>query len=121
MRAGKRDKRIVVERRSQVRDRGTGELVETWNPIGELWAEMMQGRAAERYAVSQKIAEVTTVFSVDWSPGLLVITPDEHRVAWNGLTFDVKGCIEIQRRRGVAITVIARTEGLTAQGLEPEA
>jgi head-tail adaptor len=121
MRAGKFDKRLTVQRRTQVRDPGSGELVEVWARLGDVWAEMVDDRAIERYAAAQKIAEISTAWRMRWSPALVTLTPDEHRIVYGALTYDVKGCIEIQRRQGVIAFCVARTEGSTAQGRAPEA
>ncbi len=120
MRAGKLDKRVTIHKRTLTRDPASGELVETWPILGTVWAEMVPDNVLERYAASQKIAEITTAWRMRWAPALLVLTPDEHRIVYGLLEYDVKGCIEIQRREGVMAFCRARTEGKTAQGREPE-
>lgn len=119
MRAGRLDKLVTLDKRTRTRDPASGELVDTWSPLGEQWAEMLDGRAVERYGAAQKLAEVSVGFRLRWSPALLVLTPDEHRLRWEGFVYDVKGVVEIQRRQGVAVLCEARAEGLTAVGREP--
>lgn len=122
MRAGKLDKLVRIERRSRTRDPGSGELVETWAPLGpSISAELIEGRPLERYAASQKIAEITAGWRMRYAPALLTLTPDLHRITYGALVYDVKGATEIQRRQGVVVLCAARTEGLTALGQEPEA
>lgn len=121
MRAGARDKYVSVLKRTRVRDERSGELIETYASIGEAWAQLVDGRGLERYASAQMIAEATCGFRFDWAPALLTLTPDEHRVRMGELEFEILGTAEIQRRQGVMVLCIARAEGLTAEGLEPEA
>lgn len=112
------DKRIQLLRRGRVRDPSSGELVEAFAPLGRpLWAELVEGRALERYASQQKIAEVSHGWRLRWAPGLLTLTPDEHRLRYNAQEFEIHGVLEIQRRQGVVVLSMARAEGLTAQGL----
>lgn len=121
MRGGNLDKLVTLQKRTRTRDPASGELVDAWTSLGDQWAEMLEGRALERYAAAQKVAEITVGFRLRWAPALLVLTPDEHRIAWNGFVYDIKGLVEIQRRQGVAALCAARTEGLTATGTEPAA
>lgn len=112
------DKRVQVLVRSRVRDPSSGELVETFVALGKpLWAAMVEGRALERYTAQQKVAEVSHGWRLRWSPGLLTLTPDQHRLRYNDQEFEVHGCVEIQRRQGVVVLTMARTEGLTALGV----
>lgn len=121
MRAGPLDKLVTIQHRTQTRDQSTGELVDTWTTLGDQWAQKMEGAPLERYAAQQKIAEISTGFRMRYSPALLILTPDEHRLMIGEMIYDVKGVVEIQRREGVMVFTEARTEGLTAIGQPPEA
>lgn len=121
MRSALLDKRVHIEKRTRTRDPGTGELVDSWASMGEVWAEMMEGRVLERYTSAQKVAEIDVGYRMRYAPALLTLTPDEHRLRRGDLIYDIKGVVEIQRRRGVIAMCAARTEGLTAQGVPPEA
>lgn len=111
------DKRVQVLKRTRTRDPSSGEIVEGWAALGKpLWAAMDQGRALERYVSQQKVAEVSHGWRFRFAPGLLTLTPDEHRLRWNAQEFEVHGVLEIQRRQGVIVLSMARGEGLTAQG-----
>lgn len=118
MKAAALDKRVTILQRARVRDTATGELVDGWAamPPGELWAQMLDVRATERYVASQEIAEVTAAFRLRWSPGLLTLTPDQYRLTWNAFTYNIRGVVEIQRRQGVVVLCSARAEGRTADG-----
>lgn len=111
------DKRVQVLKRTRTRDPSSGELVESWSPLGKpLWAAMDEGRALERYVAQQKVGEVSHGFRFGFAPGLMTLTNDEHRLRYNAQEFEIHGVIEIQRRQGVVVLAMARTEGLTAQG-----
>lgn len=123
MKAAALDKRVGIEVRARSRDASTGELVDSWatSPLAPqgLWAQMLDVRSTERYAASQEIAEVSAAYRLRWSPALLTLTPDEHRLTWNGFTFNIRGVVEIQRRQGVVVLCSGRAEGRTARGLAP--
>lgn len=112
------DKRVQILVRSRVRDPSSGELVETFVALGKpLWASMLEGRALERYTAQQKVAEVSHGWRFRFAPGLLTLTPDQHRLRYNDQEFEIHGCLEIQRRQGVVVLSMARAEGLTAVGV----
>ena len=123
MKAAALDKRVGIDKRTRTRDASTGELVDSWTPStaapNGLWAQMLDVRATERYAASQEIAEVSAAYRLRWSPALLTLTPDEHRLTWNGFEFNIRGVVEIQRRQGVVVLCSARSEGRTARGDAP--
>lgn len=111
------DKRVQVLKRTRTRDPSSGELVEAWVPLGApLWSQMLEGRALERYASQQMVAEVSHGWRLRFAPGLLTLTPDQHRLRYNAQEFEIQGVLEIQRRQGVVVMTTARAEGLTAQG-----
>lgn len=120
MRRGALDKFVTIDKRTLVRDERSGELVETWAALGSAWAQLVNGKALERYVSAQQLAEVECGFRMDFAPALLTLTPDGHRVTMGELAWDIKGVVEIQRRRGVLVLCIAPAAGLTAEGLEPE-
>lgn len=116
MRGGNLDQRVRIYARRRVRDPSTGEWTETWDLMGEVWAERLDGKALERFATQQKVAEVECGFRMRYAPALMTITPDRHKLAWNGQDFEVLGVIPIQRRQGVAALCVARGEGRNALG-----
>lgn len=118
MKSAALDKRVTILQRARVRDPASGELVDGWAalPPGEIWAQMLDVRATERYVASQEIAEVSAAFRLRWSPALLTLTPDQYRLTWNAFTYNIRGVVEIQRRQGVVVLCSARAEGRTATG-----
>lgn len=102
------DRRIVIEQRDTEQD-DTGEEIETWYKVREIFAGRKDVRAAERFAAQQSIAEIDTVFTVRWFPGL-EYRPDTYRVREGGRLYRVSGITEIGRRKGYEIAASARTE-----------
>ena len=121
MRAGPLDKRIRIQKRVRTRDPSTGELVDGWQTIGKLWAELLDARAVERYVSKQEIAATDASFRVRANPGLKGITPDEHRCLYGKVEFNIRGVVEIQRGQGALVMCTGRAEGLTGEGLPPDA
>lgn len=118
-RAGNLDRRIGILVRERARDASTGELVETWNLLGEVWAEKLTERGLQRYVAERLVNEVETGWQMRWDPGLLDLTPDGHRVTENSFEFTIISQAEIGRRQGIVILAKARAEGLTADGRAP--
>lgn len=119
MRGGRLDRRLTLWKRERVRDPKSGELVDGWTRMGDLWARSMPASVLERHASQQKLAEVSQGYEMRWAPALITLTPDEHRVSYGHLVYDIVGVMEIGRREGVSAFCRARAEGLTAQGLMP--
>lgn len=116
----RRDRKVLVEKRAAPTLAGNGEPVVTWAPAFtdadgnavHLWAEKLEGRALERFAAAQRIAQTATVFSFAWAPAN-TIDPATHRLKYDGRSFEVTGSVEQGRRQGVAVMceAIAATPG----------
>lgn len=119
MRGGRLDKRVTLWKRSRTRDPSSGELVAGWTRMGDVWARAMPPTVLERHMSQQQVAEVTNGYEMRWAPALITLTPDEHRLSYGLLVYDIVGVGEIGRREGVSALCRARPEGLTAQGLMP--
>lgn|SRR5574337_65813 len=105
MNAGKMDRRITLQRKSEAQD-SFGEAIGTWTDIATVWAEVAPLTGKERWAAQQVKAEADTLFRIHYLPGL---TPLD-RVLYNGKTYDVYSVIEIGRRKGHEITALTRAE-----------
>lgn len=94
-RGGLLDRRIGIDVRVRTRDPKTGELVETWPRLGEVWAEKLDERGIQRYVAQQLVNEVQTGWQLRFDPGLLDLTPDGHRLIENGHEFTILQIVEI--------------------------
>lgn len=118
LRAGKFDRLVTLQARTFTRDKRTGEMVESWDTLGEVWAEKLEGAVLERYTGTQRIAEATRGYRMRWDNALLTLTPDGHRLV-HGQAWNILGTMEIGRREAVLVQVNARTEGQPAAEAVP--
>lgn len=108
MRSGKLDRRITVQVRSVTRD-ATGGEVETWTNAYDIWAERETTGATERFAASQRIADVDTLFRIRWNDDVeRLVTPQSHRITYRGRWYEVLGVVEIGRREGLWLPTKSR-------------
>lgn len=112
MRAGRLDRRVIIEARTTGPQSATGAPTYTWATFAECWAEKRDTKARERFApvTSQVVADVDTVWVTRWFPGGDVIQPDTHRIVHEGVVFNIVGIAEIGRRKGLEISTASRGE-----------
>lgn len=102
--AGKLDRRIRIERPTKAQS-PSGEEVDAWVLVAEVWSWKRDASARERLASEQKLAERTTVFRIRFRRD---VTSECRIVADDGLIFDISGIGEIGRRVGLELTATAR-------------
>lgn len=110
MPAGKRDRRITIQRATITQDPGSGENVETWATLATVWAEVVQVSDGERVRAAEVAASITTRFRILYSATVADVNPKD-RISYGGRTFDVWGVKEIGFREGMEITAAARADG----------
>lgn len=110
MRAGPKDRRINLEVKTSGRD-AVGGATDTWSPVRQLWAQRQEGSVvAERFANQQTYATVTTVFKTGYFPAYRDISPDTHRIVFDGRIYNIMGALELGRKDGVELLCVARGE-----------
>lgn len=110
MNARKRDRRVLIEKKGDPSQTTNGEVSRAWAPafvdeVGQpvyLWAEKLEGRALERFAAQQRIAQTAAVFMLGWAPAN-TIDPATHRLTYDGRRFEITGAVEQGRREAVAL------------------
>lgn len=108
MRAGKLNRIVQVQRATVTR--GALGSVETWADHGDPFrAEKMDLSDAERWRAGEVAAHVTARFRVRWWTFTAGITPKD-RLVCEGVTYEITGIKEVERRRELEITVAARTD-----------
>jgi SPP1 family predicted phage head-tail adaptor len=105
MRAGKFDRRIVIQEAISSPDE-YGQPIQTWTTFAERLAQKLDVRAQERFEAAQEIATETTTFRIRYLAGVL----PTMRVVCEGKTYDIRGIAELGRRRGLDITCEARAD-----------
>lgn len=115
MNAGRMDRRVRVERATEVRDAATGEITPTWASVFTAWAERRDPRGAEAFRQGQNVADLDVVFRLRWREGVgpggdlrLLDLSDDSRV------FDIKAVTVIGRREGLELSARARAEAAAA-------
>ncbi len=108
MRAGDLDRRITIERYTEIHD-GFNNPVKTWHQLALVWAAKADVSDSERLAAQEVGAEITTRFRIRWSPQVSDLDPKD-RIRFEGRICDIVGVKEIGRREGLEISVVARSE-----------
>lgn len=108
MRAGKLDRRITIQRKP-VTQSDSGQEVVTWVDVATVWAEKINVKGLERFAVQQLIGQALMTFRFRWSVTVSEIT-STHRILLDGRDFDITDVREIGRRQGIEIDALARSE-----------
>jgi SPP1 family predicted phage head-tail adaptor len=103
------DRRVTIRRASYSQDSGSGEMLETWSDLAEVWASWRRASSRETLASAEVSAEVTDVFTMRWSPVLASVTPKD-RVLYQGREYNVSEVTEVGRREGMMIRGAARAE-----------
>ena len=108
IRAGALDRRITIQGKITTQDDFGGEVV-TWGDVATVWAEELELRGIERYALRQFVGHALRTFRIRWSATVAVVTT-EHQIIYNGRTFDITDVREIGRREGIELDCYAPSE-----------
>ncbi|TPM61104.1 head-tail adaptor protein [Mesorhizobium sp. B2-2-4] len=102
MRAGKLDRTITIERKTETVSE-TGAVVAAWLNIATVRAEIVTQSASEFLTGFGEAENGTIVFRVRYLAG--ITTAD--RVTYAGQVYDLKEVTEIARRRGLELRGVA--------------
>ena len=108
LRAGDLDRRIAIERFTEMRD-PFNNPVKSWHELVTVWAAKTDVSDGERLAAQEVGAEISTRFRIRWSPQVSDIDPKD-RVRFEGRIYDIAGVKETGRREGLEISAVARPE-----------
>lgn len=106
---GKLDRRITLLRASRAQDQGTGEEIETWSTLAEVWAAKKDVSDGERMRAAEVSAEISTRFIIRWSSAWSDLNAKD-RIQYDGRFYDIFSVKEIDRRQGLEITGTARAD-----------
>ena len=106
MRAGRLDRRITLQRKTQA-ENSFGEPVEAWVDMATVWAEKLPLRGSTAFAANQRLAEAETKWRIRYRQNL---TPLDRIIDDEGRPCDVLGVLEIGRRVGLEIYTKRRAE-----------
>lgn len=109
MRAGDRDRQVLLQER-QLTQSPSGQEVESWTSLQRLWAAKRDMRADERWAANQVVAQISTVWTLNWWPAWETIRPDTHRLVYRDQVYEIHGLREIGRHEAIEMATAARAE-----------
>lgn len=90
MQAGKLNKRIRLQKPVKTQSPVTGDLVNGWADVAELWANVTDLSARDFVAAKAAQNEVTTRITIRWREGVT----DRHRILYRGRVYDIQGVLE---------------------------
>ena len=106
MKAGQLRHRVTIDQPVQTQDATTGELVTTWLPLAEVWADVGGLRGTENYVAQQIKAGLDTRFKIRYRSD---ITP-MMTIAYAGRRYDLQPPVELGHREGLEILATTRGE-----------
>ncbi|AYD87661.1 hypothetical protein TMCBR2_gp009 [Caulobacter phage TMCBR2] len=120
MRGGNMDLRLEIQRAVQTRSRSGDVKTDGWVKVGEVWAEQMSVKAAERYLSQQVVAEAEIAFRMREWPGPTLFGPEERfRLLDGGTPQYVSAVMQARGRRsngGFVVLASSRREITRADG-----
>lgn len=102
--AGKLQHRISIEREAEIVT-SAGHVRKTWATIATVRAEVKNLSSDEFLAGFGDADRQSAVFIIRWVPGVEITTAD--RIQHNGRTYNIKGVVEIGRKRGLELRAVA--------------
>lgn len=111
MEAGKRDRRIRVERGTERAQGPDGSVELDWTLAYEAWGQVEPLSGRELFEAQQWVAKVDTRFTILQPPTGVSVTPDAKvRLVYRERAYDVKHVTELGRHVGLVILAQARAE-----------
>jgi len=98
MNPGRFDRLVTIEAFTTTQS-PSGFLTETWTTFATTWAQFIQESGKEFFANDQTVAERKAVFRMNWLDGVTV----QHRVTYDGETWDIHEVRELGRRAGLEL------------------
>ncbi|MBX9464097.1 MAG: phage head closure protein [Aquamicrobium sp.] len=102
MRAGKLDRVIAIERKTETVT-PSGGVVTAWTNLASVRAEIVQQSASEFLTGFGEAETGTVIFRVRYLAG--ITTAD--RITYEGTAYNIKEIAEIGRRRGLELRAVA--------------
>jgi SPP1 family predicted phage head-tail adaptor len=104
--AGKLDRLVTIQQATTAQD-ATGEYIETWSTLTQVWAKQYTQRPNETYRNYQRQAEKITIWEIRWRASFL--DAHKYRLTYAGQTYDILGMEEIGRQRGIYLHTKIKT------------
>ena len=106
--AGDRNRRVSFEQ-ATVMTGALGTESESWAAFGAAWASVRFGAGAERRAAAMEASSQPATFIVPATTVTRALKPRDHRVIFDGRTWDIVSTMLSPNRAHMEITAIARS------------
>lgn len=104
---GNMDRRVSIEARS-VTENSFGEAIESWAEVRKESASYSPGSGAERRISAQEQASHPATFVFHSNTLTSAMTPQSHRLVFDGGTWDIHSNVEIGRGRKRSVIATRR-------------
>jgi SPP1 family predicted phage head-tail adaptor len=114
--AGERDRRLRFEIADETQAAGSGQPVQAWKLVREVWGSKRDLSGSELFRAQQLVAKVSTEFEIlypDWAPFPIANADESMRLTVVGeeaKVYDITLVLEVGRRDGLRIMAWARPE-----------
>ena len=98
MRAGRMDRRIIIEVNTPTTD-SHGDEIDSWATLDTVWAEQVPLRGVERQQSQQTLAQADYRFRIRYRTD---VTP-KNRIKIGSDIYDITAVMEIARSQGIEI------------------
>jgi len=108
--AGDLDREITLVTATELPASGSGEVLFDWDHATQetIWAQWLPGGTRETWQIAQTRGEIDGVYKIYYRDEP---KPDRCRIlGHDGRTYDLKPAIEVDRRAGWLLPVVARAE-----------
>lgn len=95
MRAGERDRRILIEGPTVKRNPDNNEALETFGPVARVWGRRRDQGGGEFLKAEGIVAQERALFWIPWRADLTT----RHRLICEGLTWNIEAFRELAGRR----------------------
>lgn len=99
MNPGKMDRKLTIQARTLSQD-GTGGRVETWADAYDVWAELIEMRAAEMVAAQSERTHALMKFRIRWK----AIAAGTHRILYRLKFYNILSIVEDGRNDRLVLT-----------------
>jgi SPP1 family predicted phage head-tail adaptor len=116
--AGELDRRIQIQLATEIKD-AAGDMVPAWSDAFRLFAKKTDRSGFETNGAQQLIRAGDTVFEIRRSARALAITPELHRVVYDGRIYQIVGIQEGKSRKdSLQLLTSSRPDGRGDRGRE---
>lgn len=105
LKAGKLDRRVLLQQRVAALHPETNEEMEAWMDVASVWAEFLPAGAIEEVRQDTRTNRQPARFRIRYRPG---VTGGTMRVVFDGEPWRIEGVEEKERREELVLTCAAR-------------